>query len=109
MTIRMETKRMMTYKEFLKTKELKSIEAGFELDRGKITPKAFDYQKDIIQWACRKGKCAILTGCGSGKTLMQLSWAQAVHEHTGKNVLILAPLSVVAQTKEKHLSLRSAM
>lgn len=99
--IRMETKRMMTYKEFLKTKELKSIEAGFELDRDKITSRAFDYQKDIIQWACRKGKCAILTGCGSGKTLMQLSWAQAVHEHTGKNVLILAPLSVVAQTKRE--------
>lgn len=89
----------MTYDEFLKTKEIRAEACGFDIDRDSITRYAFDYQKDIISWACKKGKCAILTGCGSGKTLMQLEWCRAVHEHTGKPVLIIAPLSVVRQTQ----------
>ena len=89
----------MTYEEFLKTKEMRAEACGFDIDRDSVTPYAFDYQKDIIAWACKKGKCAILTGCGSGKTLMQLEWCRAVHEHTGKPVLIIAPLSVVRQTQ----------
>lgn len=89
----------MTYEEFLKTKEIRAVACGFDIDRESITKYAFDYQKDIIAWACKKGKCAILTGCGSGKTLMQLEWCKAVHEKTGKPVLIVAPLSVVRQTQ----------
>ena len=91
----------VTYEQFLASKELKTIAAGFDLDREQINPNAFDYQKDIIQWACKKGKCAILTGCGTGKTLMQLEWSRLVHEHTGKNVLIVAPLAVVKQTRNE--------
>lgn len=89
----------MTYEEFLKTKEMRAEACGFDVNRDDITPYAFDYQKDIIAWACKKGKCAILTGCGSGKTLMQLEWCRAVHKHTGKPVLIVAPLCVVRQTQ----------
>ena len=88
----------MTYDEFLKTKERRAKACGFEVDKDSITPMAFDYQKDIIAWACKKGKCAILTGCGTGKTVMLLEWSRAVHEHTGKPVLIISPLSVVHQT-----------
>ncbi len=91
----------MTYEEFLKTKEMRAEACGFDLDRESITPMAFDYQKDIIQWACKKGKCAILTGCGTGKTLMLLEWARAVHEHIGKPVMIVSPLSVVEQTRRE--------
>lgn len=93
----------MTYEEFLKTKEMRAEACGFDLDRKNITPMAFDYQKDIIQWACKKGKCAILTGCGTGKTLMLLEWAKAVNEHTGKPVLIVSPLSVVEQTRRESV------
>ena len=91
----------MTYEEFLKTKEMCAQACGFEVDRGSITPMAFDYQRDIIAWACKKGKCAILTGCGTGKTLMLLEWAKAVHEHTEEPVLIISPLSVVEQTRRE--------
>lgn len=91
----------MTYQEFLKTKELRAEACGFDIDKGSITPMAFDYQKDIIAWACKKGKCAILTGCGTGKTLMLLEWARAVCEHTDKPVLIVSPLSVVEQTRRE--------
>lgn len=91
----------MTYEEFLKTKEMRAEACGFDIDRDSITPMAFDYQKDIIAWACKKGKCAILTGCGTGKTLMLLEWARAVNEYTSKPVLIVSPLSVVQQTERE--------
>ena len=91
----------MTYEEFLRTKEMRAEACGFDVDRESITQMAFDYQKDIIEWACRKGKCAILTGCGTGKTLMLLEFAKKVYEHTGKPVLVVSPLSVVEQTRRE--------
>lgn len=89
---------MMTYEEFLKTKELQTIEAGFDADESILCSALFPFQKDIICWATKKGKAAILIGCGLGKTIIQLSWAEQVYRHTGQNVLIIAPLSVVNQT-----------
>jgi len=91
----------MTYEEFLKGKELKTIEAGFDIDRDEICPMAFEFQKDIIQWACKKGKAAVLIGCGCGKTMIALSWSELVHKRTGGDVLIISPLSVVEQTKRE--------
>lgn len=91
----------MTYQEFLKTKELKAESCGFDIDRDSINPYAFDFQKDIIAWACKKGKCAVLIGCGCGKTLIQLEWAKATHTYTRRPVLIIAPLSVVEQTRRE--------
>ena len=88
----------MNYEEFLQSKAFSTEACGFDVDRNTITPMAFDYQKDIITWACKKGKCAILTGCGTGKTLMLLEWARAVHEQTDKPVMVVSPLSVVLQT-----------
>lgn len=88
----------MTYEEFLKTKELKSIQAGFDVPDEWLSEKLFDFQKDIVKWALKKGKAAVLTGCGTGKTIMLLSWADCVNRHTGQNVLIVCPLSVVKQT-----------
>ena len=93
------TEAVNSYEAFLQTKERRAEATGFDIDKDTITPLAFDYQKDIIAWACKKGKCAILTGCGTGKTMMQLEWCRAVSEHTGKPVLIVAPLSVVRQTQ----------
>lgn len=91
----------MRYEDFLKTKELQSIQAGFKVDKRKLNPMMFDFQRDVIAWALEKGKAAILTGCGTGKTFMQCEWARNVCEHTGGNVLIVAPLSVVDQTKRE--------
>lgn len=91
----------MTYEEFLRGKEMRAEACGFEIDRNSITPMAFDYQRDIIEWACKKGKCAVLTGCGTGKTLMLLEYSKAVAAHTGRAVLIVSPLSVVEQTRRE--------
>ena len=57
----------------------------------------FPFQRDIVQWALRRGRAALFAGTGLGKSLMELSWAQAVHQETGKDILHLAPLAVSAQ------------
>ena len=82
----------MEYKEFLKTKKHLLGEFGFEPT---FIPKiAFDFQKEIIQKAVRKGRMAVFADTGLGKTLIQLSIAQNIVEHTNKKVLILTPLAV---------------
>ena len=88
----------MNYQEFLKTKELQTIQAGFDVPDEWLSSRLFDFQRDIVKWALKKGKCAILTGCGTGKSFMLLEWAYCVHKQTGGRVLILSPLSVVKQT-----------
>lgn len=81
------------YKRFLSAKQLLDIETGLS----KIPPlndKLFDFQRDIVQWALRRGRAAVFADCGMGKTLMQLEWARNIPG----DVLILAPLAVAAQT-----------
>jgi superfamily II DNA or RNA helicase len=89
----------MNYQDFLEQKSFKSVPAGFVADLSDYRP--FDYQSDIIRWACMRGKAAIFADTGLGKTLMQLVWADQVSRHTGKPVLILAPLAVSEQTIEE--------
>lgn len=84
------------YHEFLKSKRLVVKPSGFEPDG--ISENLFPFQKDIVRWACKKGKAAIFAGTGLGKTGMQLEWAHQVHQHTGADVLVLAPLAVAEQT-----------
>ncbi len=86
----------LLYHEFLRTKQSISKASGFEC--GDLHDKLFDFQRDIVRWALRQGRAAIFADCGLGKTFMQLEWAQRVHDHTGGNVLILAPLAVSSQT-----------
>lgn len=88
----------MDYKEFLKSKELQTIEAGFDVPEEWLSDRLFPFQRDIVRWALKKGKAAILTGCGTGKSFMLLMWALCVHKHTNGKVLIVSPLSVVKQT-----------
>lgn len=88
----------MTYEEFLKTKELQTIEAGFDVPEDWLPDTLFPFQRDIVRWALKKGKAAILTGCGTGKTFMLLVWAYCVWRKTMRRVLIICPLSVVKQT-----------
>lgn len=84
------------YHEFLKSKRLVVKPSGFEPDG--ISEILFLFQKDIVRWACKKGKAAVFAGTGLGKTGMQLEWAHQVHQHTGSDVLVLAPLAVAEQT-----------
>lgn len=91
----------MEYKDFLKSKELQTINAGFSVDRSEIKEMLFAFQKDIVSWALRKGKAAVFSDCGTGKSAIQLEFARIVTEKTGCKALIVAPLSVVEQTKKE--------
>lgn len=87
---------MTSYAEFLERKAQSGADSGF-------TPIwmpefLFDFQRDIVEWAIRKGRAAIFADCGLGKTPMGLTWGTNVVRHTGKPVLYLTPLAVAAQT-----------
>ena len=91
----------MQYEEFLASKRIAQKPHGFEPEN--LNPFLFDFQRDIVTWACRKGRAAVFADCGMGKTIMQLSWAEQVCNHAGGMVLIVAPLAVAAQTcREGH-------
>lgn len=89
---------MKEYLAFLESKKVRAIESGFEVDESELNPALFDFQKYCVKQMLKKGKGGIFAGCGNGKTLMQLEWAQKISEHEGGKVLILAPLSVAEQT-----------
>lgn len=99
----MNKKSELDYQEFLKTKTKTVNESGFDIEENKLNENLFDFQKYAVKTALRKGKFALFFDCGLGKTLMQLSWAEAVFNQTNKKVLILAPLAVVEQTKDESI------
>lgn len=91
----------MEYEEFLKTKEQKFIGSGFEKSKDDMNGMLFEWQKDIVKWALKKGRAALFEDCGLGKTAQQIEWAQSVSEYTKKPVLIVAPLAVAEQTRRE--------
>ena len=87
----------MDYEEFILSKKPKAIQTGFKIPSSHINSNAFDYQAEIIERACFNGRYALFADTGLGKSLMQMNYAYAVHVHTNKNVLMLAPLAVSYQ------------
>jgi superfamily II DNA or RNA helicase len=83
----------LKYEEFLAGKQLVDAPNGIKVD-GDIHKDLFPFQRDIVRWALQRGRSAIFADCGTGKTLMQLVWA----ENVPGRVLILAPLAVALQT-----------
>jgi DNA modification methylase len=84
----------MDYQQFLSSKAHHIQDTGKSISRDSIHPKLFEWQKDIVTWACKKGRCAIFLDTGLGKTFIQLEWARLMDCPT----LIIAPLSVARQT-----------
>ena len=89
---------MLEYKEFIESKVRKHENTGFEVDRNILNSGMFEYQKDIVQIALKKGKYAVFADCGLGKSFIELEWARVVNEYTKKPVLLLMPLEVCHQT-----------
>lgn len=90
---------MQDYEEFIKNKTKVIVDSGFDIELDQLNENLFDYQKLIVRWALRKGRCALFEDTGLGKTIQQLEWANQVHKHTNKPVLILSPLAVSSQTE----------
>lgn len=82
------------YTDFLQSKQLIVPNAGVTVAEEAINPHLFPFQKALVKWSLRKGRAAIFSTTGTGKTRMQLAWA----EKAADRVLILAPLAVAKQT-----------
>lgn len=88
---------MDDYEAFVAGKLTHAPPCGLQ-DPPEPPPWLFPFQADLVTWALRRGRAAIFAGTGLGKTRMQLAWASAVAQATGRRVLILAPLAVARQT-----------
>lgn len=86
----------MEYQKFIEHKTQLGGYYGF--DPIELHPGLKDFQADLVTWALQKGRGAIFAGCGLGKTIMQLSWADNILRKANKPVLVLAPLAVTFQT-----------
>jgi superfamily II DNA or RNA helicase len=84
-----------SYLEFLERKKHSIGDFGFNVNY--LPDIAFDFQKYIIEKAVKKGRMAVFADTGLGKTLIQLSIAKNIVNHTNKKVLILTPLAVAFQ------------
>jgi len=86
----------MNYQEFIQSKQKRIVESGFEPIG--LNDHLFPFQKYVVSRALKAGKYAIFSGCGTGKTIMELEWSHQVVNYTEKPVLILTPLCVAPQT-----------
>lgn len=89
---------MKDYNKFISEKVRTVEPSGFDVDLKKLNKNLFPFQRECVRRALKAGRFALFQDCGLGKTIQQLEWANQVNKHTGKPVLILAPLAVSAQT-----------
>lgn len=92
---------MNDYQDFLSSKRITAAPVGFTVAPDQISSALFDYQRDVVRWSLKRGRAAIFSRYGTGKTPMQLEWSQHVCQQTGGDVLILAPLAVAQQTRRE--------
>jgi superfamily II DNA or RNA helicase len=92
----------MDYGLFLDSKLRAHQPQGFDVAARDIDHlRLFPHQDALVRWACRKGRAAVFADTGLGKSRIQIAWAHLVHERTGLDVLMLAPLAVAEQTSDE--------
>lgn len=90
----------MDYQSFLQSKARVAVPTGLDIVPA-LNANMFDFQDAIVSWACKRGRSALFAGTGLGKSLMELSWANALYEATGESTIIFTPLAVAAQMKRE--------
>lgn len=93
---RMTLQARLSYSEFLAQKAQANEGDGFEPEW--LPDWLFPFQRSLVDWSLRTGRGALFSDCGTGKTPMELVWAENVRRKTGKPVLIITPLAVSFQT-----------
>jgi hypothetical protein len=89
------------YREFIEGKHLDLKSYGFDVEPNHVNQHAFEWQKNVIRWALKRGRAALFLDTGLGKTLCQLSWAENVCRETGGSVLLHCPVGVRWQTAKE--------
>jgi DNA modification methylase len=92
----------MSYEAFVAGKLVHMVPTGIA-DAVCKSKLSFPFQNDLVSFALRRGRAAIFADTGLGKSRMQAEWAWRVAKHTGKPVLIFAPLAVATQTRDEAL------
>lgn len=92
---------LTTYAEFLQRKTATAPAVGLTVPLEAISPVLYPFQRQLVQWALRKGRAALFADTGLGKTRMQCEWARL----TGQRTLIVAPLAVAQQTVREAAAL----
>ena len=90
---------MTTYDEFLASRKQLADQGGFEPIS--LPDYLFPFQRLLVEWSIRHGRCGLFADCGMGKTPMSLVWADNVKQHTGRPVLYLTPLAVGFQAEQE--------
>jgi hypothetical protein len=85
---------MTTYAEFLATKRRAAGSLGIAVEPEQIHPSLFGFQRHIVRWSVHKGRAAVWTTTGTGKSRMQVEWCRL----SADRGLIVAPLAVCQQT-----------
>lgn len=85
---------MSTYTDFLATKTRLAQSVGRFVAPDDVHPRLHPFQAELVRWAVAKGRAALWTTTGTGKTAMQLQYAHL----SGDTALIVAPLAVCHQT-----------
>jgi hypothetical protein len=86
----------MDYADFLARKALRVEAVGF--DALPFAVDLFPFQRDIVAARLQAWALLHLGGLRHGQDGHAVEWARQVCEHTGRRVLILAPLAVSHQT-----------
>jgi superfamily II DNA or RNA helicase len=91
---------MSSYFELLAKKKDTALDSASITD-AEIHPALFPFQRECVEYALEKGRCAQFLDTGLGKTIIQCEWAR----HIPGEVLIVAPLAVAFQTQRESESL----
>jgi hypothetical protein len=86
----------MSYAQFVESK-LRSVPPSGISSALSLPASLFPHQAALTSWALRRGRAAIFADTGLGKMRMELIYADAVHKHTRKPVMVHTPLAVAAQ------------
>lgn len=93
---------LASYHELIARKQVAFERHGIE-DMPDLHPGMFPYQRDVTAFLLNAGRGAAFLDTGLGKSFVALEYGRVVAEHTGKPVLMLAPLAVAPQhVREAH-------
>src|SRR3546814_10066198 len=93
-----------SYSDFIASKAIDDPCTGI-IDVPELPASLFPHQRDIVNWALRRGRAALFAGTGLGKSLMELAWAQAVRseEHTSELQSLMRISYAVFCLKKKNI------
>lgn len=95
----------MEYQEFLSSKRPRVERAGFKCNEDLLHSSLFDYQREIVKWACERGRSAVFADCGLGKSRIQIEFAYQAADLLCGAALIVTPLAVAEQTLREATSI----